>query len=361
MTPPLELYFMSTVAARDTDLLPVRQAIVSAMEEHGTVLDRHVVRPDAYEIDRENSGKGVDIRARDYAWLDRARAGVAELSVPSTGAGMEVERFSVQGKPLLVLHKEDRSPSLAGYLPRSCPNVKVSPYATLDEAVRATHEFLRALPPRPLMGRFIVIDGPDYCGKGTQHRMLIEYLLDHPQDRDLKLINPVPAREPFNTDRTLMIREMLRTNAAPADGGWTLARLFVEDRSIHASQIRMLVAGGNIVVSDRYKYSTLAYQSLQGVPMEDLLRMHDGLPVPDLTFFIMTSLERRLQRKANDRNRPYTEVFEKDREFQAMLQHKYPEIKESLPDERIIVVDGDRERHEIQAEIRGHVDKLIFG
>ena len=43
-----------------------------------------------------------------------------------------------------------------------------------------------------------------------------------------------------------------------------------------------------------------------------------------------------------------------------ILQHIWNIIRSDLR-KRIIVVDGDRERHEIQAEIRGHVDKLIFG
>lgn len=356
-----DLYFMSTVNARDTALLPIRQAIVAAMGEHGTVLDAHIIDPAAYEMDQANKDNGVDICARDYGWLDRASAGVAEFSVRSIGAGMEAERFSLQGKPLLVLHKEGTSASLAGFLPNTRPNVTVHEYRTIDEAVNRTHAFLHALPPQPFPGKFIVIDGPDYCGKGTQHRMLVDYLMDHPRDRDRKLISVFATREPFNTSKTLVIRDMLQNLQQAQDGALQLAQLFTQDRFMHASIIRQLTASGVTVASDRYKYSTLAYQSAQGVPMERLLAMHEGLPVPDLTFFVMTPLAERLRRKAAVRDRPYAEVFEKDNAFQAKLQQQYEALIALLPREPIVVIDGQRPVADIQADIRSHVDRLLFG
>jgi dTMP kinase len=214
----------------------------------------------------------------------------------------------------------------------------------------------------PLKGKFIVIEGADYCGKGSQHRMLGSYLLDHPLDRDNKYINVVMTREPFNTEYTQEIRQILKESKYLKDSARRLFGLYISDRELHVvSLIEPLTdESGVIVLSDRYKYSTEAYQSLQGIPLEEILKAHEDMPVPDLALFIKVPVEERLRRKAAVKDRPYDEVFEKDHEFQKNLDAQYDALVKIHSDENIVVIDGNRPKDQVFEDIKTHVDKLLF-
>jgi len=217
-------------------------------------------------------------------------------------------------------------------------------------------------PNAPLKGKFIVIDGADYCGKGSQHRMLGAYLLDHPLDRDNKYINVVMTREPFNTEYTKEIRQILKESKDLRNVARRLFELYVFDRELHVVSLiePLTVESGVIVFSDRYKYSTEAYQSLQGIPLEEILKAHKEMPVPDLTLFIKVPVEERLRRKAALKDRPYDEVFEKDNEFQKKLDAQYDSLVKIHSNENIVVIDGNRPKEAVFEDIKSHVDKLLF-
>ena len=170
------LYFIGSVSQNDTRYLPIRKAIVQTMQEYGTVLDEHVVREDVILFENEQKQNGVNIYARDTAWLDQAVAGVAEISTATTGGGGEIERMADQGKPLLVLHHKDtRGSWFVNDMPAVYPNVSHKTYFTLEEAVACTRTFLEGLP-KPYPGKLIVIDGTDGSGKTTLTKMLVDRL-----------------------------------------------------------------------------------------------------------------------------------------------------------------------------------------
>jgi len=216
--------------------------------------------------------------------------------------------------------------------------------------------------PPEISGKFIVIDGPDYCGKGTQHRLLVNYLLDHPLDRDLKRLCVVPEKEPYGlSPYHAEIRRLLRSGAGPKDNVERLAELFVADRIYHtANSIIPDLQKGKVVVCDRYKYSTLAYQWAQGVSLDRLMKMHEGLPVPDLVIFLDVPPEERLRRKANDCNRPYDEVFEKDSEFQRQLDNNFERLRLVLHKEPIYVVNGSQPPEAVHFLVKQLVDSKFF-
>ena len=65
------------------------------------------------------------------------------------------------------------------------------------------------------------------------------------------------------------------------------------------------------VVSDRFKHSTIAYQSAQGMDIEHLIRLHQGMLVPDITFFVDVSSEIGLSRMAGEEGKFEQEDFQK--------------------------------------------------
>lgn len=101
------------------------------------------------------------------------------------------------------------------------------------------------------LGKFIVIDGMDGSGKGTQIRLLQEKLQEHPV---------IFTREPGGTPKAEAIREKLLkgyVDSTPIKDFW----LFWEARESHVSElISPSLAKGTHTISDRYDSSTFAFQ-----------------------------------------------------------------------------------------------------
>src|SRR3989344_2674798 len=202
-------------------------------------------------------------------------------------------------------------------------------------------------------GKFIILDGVDGSGKGTQAVKLEEYLF-----RKDKFFHPALTREPFNSEHYAEIRRILKESKDPRARAGELAELFVKDRKVHAVIIAYLLEHGFDVISDRYKYSTLAYQQTQGIPLEKLLEMHKGILVPDLTLIIDIPVDVALARIAKDKGREYKEVFE-EKQFQEELRQNFLALPKQLPDEKIVIIDGNRSSDKVFESIKQEVDKIL--
>ena len=203
-------------------------------------------------------------------------------------------------------------------------------------------------------GKFIVIDGMDGSGKTTQTMKLVEYIFKRDKRNHIVL-----TREPYASNMGLEIRKLLAESTDPMQNGYKMAELFVGDRKIHVYElIAPSVEQGRHVISDRYKYSTLAYQQTQGVPLEKLMEMHNGFLVPDITFIFDVPAEVAMQRMSKDAIRGKKEVFEK-LEFQEKLRHNYLALKQQLPNENIVIVDASKSIDEVFSQIKVEVDKIL--
>jgi len=115
-------------------------------------------------------------------------------------------------------------------------------------------------------GRFIVFEGIDGSGKSEQARRLAAWLTEQQH-------SVVSTREPTDGPWGRRYRSWARGEfeAAPDEVlGW-----FVSDRREHvASVIRPALAGGDVVVCDRYRDSTRAYQAAQGIEPSQASCLH---------------------------------------------------------------------------------------
>jgi len=200
-------------------------------------------------------------------------------------------------------------------------------------------------------GKFVAFDGMDGSGKGTQVKLLVEKLFDLDKRNHILL-----TREPYNSVYYDEIRELLRNGKKPKDNAEKMAELFVKDREFHCGLIGKLLIDGVYVISDRYKYSTLAYQWAQGIDIYKLIKMHDEpeIIVPDLTIIIDLPAEVALERIAKDGIRTHKEVFEK-LEFQKKLRENFLKLPKLLPQENIVIVDGNKNEEEVFEEIKNRV------
>jgi dTMP kinase len=103
---------------------------------------------------------------------------------------------------------------------------------------------------------FIVLEGIDGSGTTTQAQLLGEELARVYPKREVLI-----TREPSNTPITSMIRRWLSASD-PGVPDKALCMAFAVDRYIHVRDVvQPALDRGAIVVCDRYKLSTLAYQT----------------------------------------------------------------------------------------------------
>ena len=127
------------------------------------------------------------------------------------------------------------------------------------------------------MGILIVVEGIDGAGKTTQVQLLGDGLRKAGED-------PVLSKEPTNGHWGRKLRESAQNGRLP------LAEeldAFIRDRRDHAkNMILPALAADQIVILDRYFYSTIAYQSIRGADREELRAMMQEFPRPDVVFLL---------------------------------------------------------------------------
>ena len=139
---------------------------------------------------------------------------------------------------------------------------------------------------------FITLEGIDGCGKTTQARLLC---------RNMEALGKtcLLTREPGDWSEGALMREILLKGSI--EHPLTEVLLFLADRCEHMSQvIEPALARGEVVLSDRYNDSTLAYQCWgRGVSRYDVERLFGvcGLRVPDATLWFDLSPEEALRRR----------------------------------------------------------------
>jgi dTMP kinase len=177
---------------------------------------------------------------------------------------------------------------------------------------------------------FIVFEGVDGCGKSTHAKLLAEWLKEAGKSVLL-------TAEPTQGKIGHVIRQIL-SGAQEVDPR-TLALLFTADRCEHVKEIRAAQEEGKIVISDRYYYSTVAYQSAQGLGREWLLEINKFDLKPDLVLLLDIAPAAAEARAASG------EIFE-NKEFLG----KFRTLK---------IIDSSRPKEAVQADIRALVERIL--
>ena len=206
-----------------------------------------------------------------------------------------------------------------------------------------------------MSGKFIVIEGIDGSGKGTIATILAEWIFM----RD-KIAAVLLTREPTQfSEAGKKVRQLLKCTDDPRSCAREFAELYVADRKWNVkNRILPIMEAGGIAISDRYKHSTLAYQQLQGMNFDELVKMHGGLPVPDITIILDIPAEVAIERVSKDSGRDYMEVFEK-LNFIKELRTKYLELPQKLPNERIVVIDASGEIKKTFEAVKKEVETIL--
>lgn len=139
-------------------------------------------------------------------------------------------------------------------------------------------------------GIFIAFEGIDGCGKSTQATRLAETLAD-------KGCDVVLTREPGGTKIGNELRGLLLSDNNNI--AWeTEVLLMAADRAQHVAEvIRPALQRGAIIISDRYVYSSLAYQGYGANKSVATVKQVNELAMqgvwPDLTILLMLEPQQR--------------------------------------------------------------------
>jgi dTMP kinase len=191
-------------------------------------------------------------------------------------------------------------------------------------------------------GIFICIEGLDGCGKTTQAKLLAKKLR--------KSHNAIYTAEPsrgkigtFIRKRCLYGEKRLSTVVE--------ALLFAADRVEHVeNEVLPALQQGRLVISDRYVYSSLAYQGAAGLSIEWIEQINEHTLKPDLAVFIDVDPKIVMRRLKPERS-----VME-NMETQRKVRDVYLKF---VAKGDLVRIDGNRTKTEVSEALSAMVLKFL--
>ena len=202
-------------------------------------------------------------------------------------------------------------------------------------------------------GRFIVFEGIDGSGKTTQAKILCKRLL--------KMNKSVEStKEPTDGYVGRLIRKALTGEVVLSEQAMSM--LFAADRAEHilcGGGILEKINSGINIVSDRYYFSSYAYNNNSDLPMDwiiELNRPNRNLIKPDCIVFIDIGIDSAMERII--RNRGKTELYE-TKEKLLSVRKKFFEAFDKV-DDNVVVVDADADINTVSERVWEKISYLFL-
>lgn len=194
---------------------------------------------------------------------------------------------------------------------------------------------------------FITLEGPEGSGKTSHIPSLVEFLRE-------KGYAVFPTREPGGTSIGEQIREVIHDLKNVEMHPRTETLLYQAARAqIVEEVIKPRLKAGEIVISDRYYDSTIAYQGYgHQQDLEQVLALvkyATGGLVPDLTVLLNLDVEEGLRRKKKDNEWNRLDAYTV--EFHQRVRAGYLEMVLQEPN-RWVIVNAGQQWEEVQDELR---------
>jgi dTMP kinase len=239
--------------------------------------------------------------------------------------------------------------SLIGFV--SYKQMKDRPTVSLwSDIVNAFKGELGSITGAPTQGIFIAFEGGEGIGKSTQSQLLKQWLEQEGE-------SVVLSREPGGTDLGIEIRRILLSHSTGEISPRAEALLYAADRAHHVfSVIRPALANGQVVISDRYFDSSIAYQGagrvLEPGEVARISRWATESLFPTLTIIIDLPAEiglGRLKRKDRLESQPIA--------FHERVRQEFLQLAAVDP-ERYFIVDGNQSIDDIHTAIISRVSEI---
>ena len=195
-----------------------------------------------------------------------------------------------------------------------------------------------------MAAKFIVFEGIDGAGKTTQAKLLAEKIKEMGRSAEL-------TAEPTTLESGKALRRVL--SGEEKKSNCEIATMFTLDRIAHNVHpeigINALIDKGVDVISDRYYYSSLAYQgSATSYPWVKSLNLDcPEIRRPDLCIFLDLKSEESLERISKGREK--LEIFE-NLETLTRVRESFFGVFSDL-DDNVAIIDAYRTPEEIATDI----------
>jgi len=202
----------------------------------------------------------------------------------------------------------------------------------------------------PAKGVFIVFEGGEGIGKTTQAKLLKAWL---EQEEETVVL----SREPGGSELGVEIRKILLSHSTGEISPRAEALLYAADRAHHVySVIRPALAQGEVVISDRYFDSSIAYQGagriLQPQEVARISRWATESLFPTLTIIIDLPPQIGLARlKSKDR------LESQPMDFHERVRQEFLQLA-ALDPERYVIIDGNQSIEDTHAAIISRVSEI---
>lgn len=205
---------------------------------------------------------------------------------------------------------------------------------------------------------FIVLEGLDGAGKSSQLDLLSKQMARG--GKKVRTLHfPRLDKKPYGD----MIASFLRGEYGTLDlvHPRLTALLYALDRKEAAADLRQILAGGEILLVDRYVLSNLAYQGAKIAGAEEKSKLvnwietleyvHHGIPRPDLTLFLDAPLSFTLEKVSGARmgaDRDYLkgkrDIHEASQALQKLVRQEFLALAKMRPSEIAVVDCSDPEQ-----------------
>jgi dTMP kinase len=193
-------------------------------------------------------------------------------------------------------------------------------------------------------GKFIVLDGPDGCGKSTQARLLAEWLGGQGVEVET-------FRDPGGTAIGEKIRQILLSPEHEAMSTAAEVLLYMAARlQLYAEKIGPALKENKCVVLDRWLSSTCAYQGYAGgFGMDKVIKIAEDClerPWPDLTIILDVDVESGLRRL----NRALDRMERKGQDYHRKVREGFLQLAKERQD--FVVIDGSGDIETVRQRVQ---------
>jgi dTMP kinase len=198
-------------------------------------------------------------------------------------------------------------------------------------------------------GKFIVLDGPDGCGKSVQVKLLADWLTNHG-------IETVVFRDPGTTDVGEKIRQILLTPGHAAMSTRTELLLYMAARAqLWQEKISPALKQNRCVILDRWLSSTCAYQGCAGgFGIDNVINIAQSTlerSWPDLTIILDIDLKNASQRL----NRALDRMEQKGDEYHRKVREGFLALAEQ--EQKFVVVDASEDIETVHKKVLEVISK----
>lgn len=200
-------------------------------------------------------------------------------------------------------------------------------------------------------GKFIVLEGPDKCGKSTQAALLADRLR-------VKGLAVIHTREPGGTSFAEAIRKILLDCEHRVD---PLAELLLYEaaRAQHTKEkLLPALAAGGVVVAERYTLATLAYQGFaRGLDLDLIRRLNHIASFalkPDLTIVLDIP---ELEFGSRDKSRELDRLEKESEGFRRKVREGYRKLARC--ERGVVLLNGKLGIAELHERISELVEPLL--